>query len=90
MLKLADYSIYTGIAKDVLKRLKTHIRGKGSKYVKSRLPLKLMYMSEPMDKSKALKEEYRIKQLSHKHKLEIIRETKQYGQEIKRILRVLD
>ena len=38
MLECADGSLYTGWTKEIGKRLAQHNAGKGSKYVRSRLP----------------------------------------------------
>jgi len=72
MLLCGDNSLYTGISNDVLKRLAKHQKGTGAKYTRGRGPLELAYLKEMDDKSSALKEEYRIKQLSKKKKLELI------------------
>ena len=71
MVECSDNSIYTGITTDIDRRLKQHSSGKGSKYVRRKLPIKLCWSSEWMDKSSALKEEYRIKQLTPKGKRKI-------------------
>ena len=76
MVECSDKSIYTGITTDIDRRLKQHSSGKGSKYVRRRLPIKLCWSSEWMDKSSALKEEYRIKQLSPQDKRKIWKKTK--------------
>jgi putative endonuclease len=64
MVECSDKSIYTGIAKDVDKRLKQHSKGIGSKYVRARLPITLQWSSEDMDLSQALKMEHQIKSWS--------------------------
>ena len=64
MVECSDKSIYTGIAKDVDKRLKQHSKGIGSKYVRARLPITLQWSSESMDLSQALKMEHQIKSWS--------------------------
>jgi len=75
MLECSDSSIYTGIAIDVLKRFEKHCNGKGSKYVRSRLPAKIVWTSEPFDsRGEAQKAEWRVKQLSRRKKLEMISE----------------
>jgi len=51
--------------------MKEHSNGKGSKYVRSRLPFQLMWSKSGFTESNALKEEYRIKQLDSKKKREI-------------------
>ena len=68
MLKCNDNSIYTGISNDLIKRLKTHAKGNGSKYIRTRLPFKLIYTEECQSKSKALKREIEIKKLSKNNK----------------------
>jgi len=72
MLECKDKSIYTGVCKgDIDRRMKEHASGKGSKYVRSRLPFELKWSKSGFTVSEALKEEYRIKQLSHNKKKEI-------------------
>ena len=72
MLECKDKSIYTGICKgDIHRRMKEHASGKGSKYVRSRLPFELKWSKSGYTISEALKEEYRIKQLSHNDKRDI-------------------
>lgn len=73
ILKCKDGSLYTGIAKDVKARLKVHNQGKGAKYTRARLPVKLVYQFNQLTKSKALKREYAIKQLKRSDKLKLIR-----------------
>ena len=74
MVECSDRSIYTGITTDIDRRLHEHQNTKkGSKYVRRRLPIKLCWSSGWMDKSQALKEEYRIKRLTAREKREIWR-----------------
>ena len=68
MVECSDKSIYTGIAKDVDKRLNQHSKGIGSKYVRARLPITLQWSSDKMDLSSALKMEHRIKSWSKEKK----------------------
>lgn len=72
ILECSDGTLYTGITTDLDKRLKTHNNGKGAKYTKTRLPVVLKASFEAEDRSSASKEEYRIKQLTRKQKLELI------------------
>ena len=67
----SDNTLYTGITNNLDKRIKTHNSGKGSKYCKTRLPVVLHKSWEFPDRSSASKEEYRIKQLTRKQKLEL-------------------
>lgn len=69
-----DNTLYTGIARDVEKRFEEHlagVSGKGAKYTNAHKPLRIVYKKEFESKSLALKEEYRIKHLSRKEKLEL-------------------
>ena len=68
-LECSDKSIYTGICKgDIDRRMREHQSGKGSKYVRSRLPFELKWSKSGFTASEALKEEYRIKRLTAKEK----------------------
>ena len=68
MLRCADNSLYTGYTDDVQRRLQMHNSGKGAKYTRSRLPVKLVHREEYADKSDALKRECAIKRLSKTQK----------------------
>lgn len=73
ILECADGTLYTGITNNLSERIKTHNSGKGGKYTRTRLPVVLRAYNEAQDRSEASKEEYRIKKLSRKKKLELIR-----------------
>ena len=72
MLECADDTLYTGISNDLANRVETHNAGKGAKYTRSRLPVKLVYSETAPDKGKALQKEHQIKQLSRYEKLNLI------------------
>ena len=72
MVECSDRSIYTGIAKDVSRRLEQHSKGVGSKYVRTRLPIQLQWSSGEMDLSNALKMEHHIKSWNRDKKLKWI------------------
>jgi putative endonuclease len=61
LVRCADNSLYCGITRDITGRIEKHNAGKGAKYTKSRLPVKLMGISRGMSKSDALKLERYIK-----------------------------
>lgn len=69
VLLCADKSLYTGITNNVKARLEMHDAGKGSKYVRSRLPFQLLHTEEFATKSDALKREFEIKSWSRKEKI---------------------
>ena len=73
ILECSDGTLYTGITNDLDHRLKMHNTGLGSKYTKSRLPVKCVYTESGYDKSSALKREISIKKLSRKEKFELIK-----------------
>jgi len=72
VLQCNDRTLYTGITNDIDKRLKAHSSGKGAKYTRRRLPVRLLYREEHPDKSSALKRELEIKRLSRKEKIELV------------------
>lgn len=74
ILKCSDNTLYTGFTVDLESRIQTHNKGLGAKYTRGRTPVKLVYKEEYDTKSEALKREYKIKQLSRKSKLQIIKE----------------
>lgn len=67
-----DNTLYTGWTVNLDNRLKTHNKGKASKYTRARLPVKLVYFEAFQDKIDAQKREYAIKQLTRKQKLKLI------------------
>jgi putative endonuclease len=75
ILECSDGSYYTGIAKDVGKRLAVHKNGKGSRYVASRLPFRLVYSQPQESKSDAIKREIAIKRMTHKQKSLLVAES---------------
>lgn len=72
MLLLKNNTLYTGITNDVLRRMKTHLKGKGSKYVKAHTPFTLVYAETAKNRSAASKREYAIKQLSREQKNKLL------------------
>jgi putative endonuclease len=72
LLRCSDNSLYCGATTDIERRLTEHSLGVGSRYTRTRLPVRLVWSSEELTKSEAFKEEYRIKRLSKVVKEEII------------------
>ena len=74
ILKCVDGTLYTGIAVDLERRIKEHNFSElGAKYTRSRRPVKLVYSKKFRNRSTASKEEIRVKSLSRKEKLEMIK-----------------
>lgn len=70
MVRCGDNSLYTGIAKDVERRIHEHNSDDklGAKYTKARRPVALVYQEACESRSAATKREYEIRQLSRKDK----------------------
>lgn len=77
MLQCADDTLYTGITKELKRRVEEHnISEKGAKYTRTRRPVKLVYSEEHRDRSAASKREYEIKKkMSRSQKLKLLTAT---------------
>jgi putative endonuclease len=75
MLRCADHSLYTGVATDLEARVATHNAGKGAKYTRGRLPVKLVYQEAVADRGTALKREIAIKRMPVAAKRQLIRQS---------------
>lgn len=76
MLLCRDGTLYTGWTTHLEKRVAVHNQGKGAKYTKSRLPVKLVYWEAYSEKSEALRREAAIKKLTRSQKMELINNTR--------------
>jgi predicted GIY-YIG superfamily endonuclease len=63
IVRCADDSLYTGVAKNLDTRIAQHNAGGGAKYTRSRLPVELVYTESAPDRSAAQKREAQIKRL---------------------------
>ncbi len=74
ILRCADNSLYTGITKDLDRRVAEHNEDndKGARYTRGRRPVELIYQEMHQDRSAASKREYQIKQLSRSQKLSLL------------------
>lgn len=73
ILKCSDNTLYTGWTNDLAKRIKTHNAGKGARYTRGRLPVKLLYYEIFPTKQEAQRREIQIKKLSRQEKLLLIK-----------------
>ncbi|MBP6857821.1 MAG: GIY-YIG nuclease family protein [Candidatus Pacebacteria bacterium] len=71
ILECKDKTLYTGSTNDIEKRLETHNLGKGAKYTRGRLPVKLKYNEAFETKGEALKRESEIKKLNKIQKVDL-------------------
>ena len=74
ILECADVTYYCGYTNDLDKRVRTHNEGKGAKYTKPRLPVRLIYKEEFATKEEAMSREWHLKQLTHAEKEALIRD----------------
>ena len=74
LIRTRGGTLYTGTATDVARRLEEHRQGgrRGSKYLRSRGPLTLVYEVEIGDRALACKVESRIKRLTRRKKEELV------------------
>ncbi len=72
ILQCADESFYTGFTNDLNRRVKVHNAGKGAKYTKSRLPVRLVYFEEYETEHEARSREWHIKKLTRQEKTALI------------------
>lgn len=61
--------MYTGVTTDVQRRIEEHNKGKGAKYTRSRLPVRLIYSRKMLNRSQAQKLESAFKKLKREKKL---------------------
>ncbi len=68
ILECSDNTLYTGITKDMKRRMAEHENGTGAKYTKGRGPFKVVYSELQPTMSHALKREAEIKSLDRSAK----------------------
>ena len=90
MVRCADGSLYTGIAKDVTRRCQQHNAGTASRYTRSRLPVELVYYEAHPSQSSALKREAAIKALDRRRKLTMAQPRKKPAKAVRQIARLED
>jgi putative endonuclease len=74
LIRCHDNSLYTGISTDVARRFGEHQQDKvkGSRYLRGKGPLQLVFQAAAGDRSQASRLENRIKRLSRASKLRLI------------------
>ena len=76
VLRCADGSLYTGVARDLQRRLLQHngeLAG-GSRYTRGRRPVELLWSEAEPDRSAAQRREASIKKLRREEKLRLLRQ----------------
>lgn len=70
MLRCADDSLYSGITKDINRRLDEHNHDnkKGARYTRARRPVELVYQEQCANRAMASQREYQLKKLTRDQK----------------------
>ncbi|MCK5015091.1 MAG: GIY-YIG nuclease family protein [Candidatus Omnitrophica bacterium] len=72
ILHCQNDTFYTGVTKDLKRRLKMHNDGKASRYTRARRPVKLIYHEDCASHAQALVRECKVKALSRKEKEQLV------------------
>lgn len=69
ILRCADGSLYTGVTRDLSRRLRQHRSGQGARYTQAKGPVRLVYRERHMTQHEALSREAQIKRWTRAKKL---------------------
>jgi len=72
IVECADGTFYTGFTINIEKRVKKHNSKNGAKYVRTRLPVRLIYNEEFETRIDAMRREVEIKKWSRERKMRLI------------------
>lgn len=72
ILECNDGTLYTGWTVNLPRRLATHNAGRGARYTRTRLPVRVVYTEPQPDRPAALRRERALKKLSRAQKLALI------------------
>ena len=72
ILECRDRSLYTGVTKDLDRRILEHEEGRGAKYTRGRGPFKVRYKEAQPSRSAALRREMEIKSMRRSAKRALI------------------
>ena len=72
LLRCRDGSLYAGATSDLAARVARHSAGKGARYTRSRLPVRLVYDEPAADRGAALRREAALKRLPRAEKLALV------------------
>jgi len=73
IVECADGTYYTGWTVDPQRRVAVHNKGRGARYTRMRLPVKLVYVEQQPDRKSAMKREIEIKKMNRDRKSRLIR-----------------
>ncbi len=72
IIECKDTFLYTGITKDLRRRVKEHNSGKGCRFTRSRTPVKLVHSEKVKNRPQALIREAEIKSFRRHKKLKLL------------------
>jgi putative endonuclease len=72
LLECSDGTYYTGWTTDPERRLRQHNAGRGARYTRSRLPVRMVHVEELPDRASAMKRERAVKRLTRAAKQALI------------------
>jgi putative endonuclease len=72
LLRCADGSLYTGIARDLAARVAAHNAGRGAKYTRARLPVTVAWSRGRQPPTDARRIEPALKRLTRAEKLQLV------------------
>ena len=75
ILECSDGSFYTGWALDPERRARVHNAGRGARYTRARLPVRLVYVETQPDRTSAMRRERAIKRLPRAKKQALINQS---------------
>jgi putative endonuclease len=73
LLRCGDGTLYAGATNDLAARLARHRAGRGARYTRSRLPVRLVWSEPARGRSAALRREAALKRLTRAEKLALVR-----------------
>ena len=76
IVECSDGTLYTGVAKNVEKRIAAHNTGRGARYTRARKPVRLVYRESCIDRGDALRREIAIKRLPAERKRRLAASTR--------------
>ena len=72
MLQCSNGELYTGYTGNLERRVEVHNKGKGSRFTRSRTPVRLVYSEKYKSRREAMRRERQLKRKTRKEKMELI------------------
>lgn len=72
ILRCSDDTLYTGWTTDLERRVRTHNTGRGSRYTRGRLPVRLIFWEGHSTRREARSREQALRHMSRDRKLRLI------------------